>query len=459
MPILEFCAPDRLPHGFAGTDPCGEFHCCLSGLDAMFVRRLARKVKALLVRHVSSALAGVLDSGSASLGTFLIGLLAIHSLEPDALGAYSLLFASFLTGAVVARTPHFVPIEAIGPSTWPIPVGVLPRSVLVATPAVLVGAGSALALGSLARGRPLDIGLALTLALTTIVSPIQDHARQLLHLSHRSWHAASSSVVFAAVISIFVFSQWHSPQHATDLFLYLLLANVLSLIPGIATATRHRFRPNQSLAGLARKRGIWLLAAALTPVVVTYLSRYVVARFASYADAGFAEAARTLAAPVLILASGLISAFRRQLLREGQLASRRTWELAIRATVLVTGLFWWLVLAFGPISAFVQEQTPAAYVLPGLLGLAVLSMALVAINKTSEVALLGAELDRRIFISQLAAATLRLVIIAPLTLMLGAYALPGTNSVTATVRLAVLTRAIRKNAMEKRTHNVRVEEE
>ena len=150
--------------------------------------------------------------------------------------------------------------------------------------------------------------LTITAMITTILSPLQDHMRRLLHISDLSWRAATVSIVQFGVTAASLTVMW-------------LVDVPVALMPfGSACARQRRVltvglvlgkvfdqeplaRPASILA--ARKRREVAPRPGRHPVTCQFAVAAIVAAIAGATILGYAEAARVVAQPVLVFATGL----------------------------------------------------------------------------------------------------------------------------------------------------------
>ncbi len=347
-----------------------------------------------LTRAIS---AGLLDSGFASLATFGVGLYAAHALEAEVLGLYALTFAAFTMASMVSHQGLFVPAEA-----WAVSRGrgagtrILLSSLkfapipALAVPLVFLLPGLVAPIGSGESVLPI---LALTGAAAAVVSPVQDHVRRVLHLSGSSSKAVAVSVIQAVAVVAFLGIAHNRFPVAAVPFGVLASANVVSLGLGIALAAMTRpqasTRSRDSAVGRAvpasgpslaelTGSGRWLLTAQASTEVGAFLAAALLARLGSMEMLGFAEAARILGRPVLVLMTGLAAVLGPRLMSAGadgkeaeasELRSVFLW-VALGASALYAGAFGWNH-SLNPFVALV----PHAFVIPGLVLATVLASA------------------------------------------------------------------------------------
>jgi O-antigen/teichoic acid export membrane protein len=257
--------------------------------------------------------AGVVDAGLSSLATFVAGLVAVNVLEASEIGVYAVFFTAFTLGQVLASNLVFVPAEVVTIS-WPQPVRLraLSQTLRLGIGPSLVGS-LAIAAATLAAA-PISTAdvitpLATTAALTTFLWPSQDHVRRLLHIAQRSWAsvAVSSAQLVATVAAIGIL-------HALDVpgvwipFGSLAVANAASLLTGITLATPWR-RPDAPVERLQVRElirsGAGLLAGVGIPAVTKFGAATIIGYIAGTELLGYAESARVVAHPLLVLGTGL----------------------------------------------------------------------------------------------------------------------------------------------------------
>ena len=257
--------------------------------------------------------AGVVDAGLSSLATFVAGLIAVNVLEAAEIGVYAVFFTAFTLGQVLASNLVFVPAEVVTVS-WPQPIRLraLSQTLRLGLGPSLVGS-LAIAFATLVTA-PISTAdvitpLAITAALTTFLWPSQDHVRRLLHIAQRSWAsvAVSSAQLVATVGAIAVLSLL-DVEDVWIPFGALAVANAASLLTGIALAKPWR-RPDEPVERLLLRdlvrSGSGLLAGVGIPAVTKFGAATIIGYIAGTEVLGYAESARVVAHPVLVLGTGL----------------------------------------------------------------------------------------------------------------------------------------------------------
>ena len=340
---------------------------------------------------------GLVDSALASLATFAVGLQAVRVLDAASLGGYALLFAAFNALSMVAARLVFLPAE--------IEAAKQPRGSLLPAASHSVGVGATLAVvaglfvAPVAFTVPSDVHwdvvvlLTATAVLCTMLSPIQDHIRRMLHIGGLSWAAAVVSGVqlttAAAAIAILTITDVSS---AWQPFGALAAANLVSGLVGLAIWRRHSTpRAEQPIdLGALVRAGKWLLLAGMVPHLSGLGAAWLVAYLASAQALGYAEAARILARPIAVLSVGLKSVFGPELMRAGarrDLASARRFTGFYTMAIVACGIVYLLVAGFDTAWNPFPALMPTAYVIWGLVA------ATIAVHIIDRVAGAGATLQ------------------------------------------------------------------
>ena len=149
--------------------------------------------------HLAWLSAGQLDAGFSALSGFAAGAAAVRLLDPSVLGVYALLFAAFGVASQIPAQLVCAPAEVLishRPTGERLPSlrWSLRRAIPFASFASL-----SVALGALPFAGQVDLGSMTPMIVTAIaftaLSPCQDHVRKVLHISERSWRAATVSGV------------------------------------------------------------------------------------------------------------------------------------------------------------------------------------------------------------------------------------------------------------------------
>jgi hypothetical protein len=374
-----------------------------------------------MIRLIRSRLSGgLVDAGMASIATFVTGLYVILAWAetPEFIGVYAIFFAAFGMATTVTTQLIFIPAEKVildlpagtrrrlAPQiSWRLlPVAVACAAVVLIVPSVMV-----LATGEYDQ---LVLPLALTSFVVFVVSPIQDHLRRLLHLDRSAWQAARVSVV-QAIGSVLAVTALHFTigDPAWIAFGGLALANVVSTVYGFVGA-RHATRQvavDQEVASrffdaitvrALTRMGWWLGTAGALSTGANLLVAGLISAVAGEAALGYAEAARTLAQPIVVVSMGLRSVYGPDSMRTARLYDRQgaakvsktfmvvLWPLTV-LYALVVGWDW----AVSPL----PELVPAAYVIPGLVAVSVVANGFNGASFPLRLELVGADRERPLF--------------------------------------------------------------
>jgi hypothetical protein len=263
-------------------------------------------------RLLSSISGGIVDAGFGSLGTFAVGVYAARYLEPSSLGAYALFFSVYTLLVVFASEGVLVPAEARAVSR-PVParrhvsrqaVPLAAVTGLLFAPAVVVAA--LLVPDSVPSS--VTTPLAITTAAAVIVAPLQEHVRRVAHLSDISWRGTATSLVqFTMIIGSLVVMSLLDVATPWVPFGALAISTVVSLCFGLVLNARGgtgelgmRLQPLDLI-----RSGKWLVTAAFARSGSMFAASVLIAHLASPEALGYAEAARIIGRPVLVLAMGL----------------------------------------------------------------------------------------------------------------------------------------------------------
>ena len=325
--------------------------------------------------------AGLMDAGASSLATFVTGIAATRLLDSSELGVYAIFFSAWLLAFHLSTQLILIPAEAQlvhMPSqerrTF------LLRNSAMALPLALLGSAAVLGVSFiLPQGvDPVTTPqLGATAALVAGLYPLQEHARRLLHLSRSHWAAASVSLVRLGVVSVVLVAGWMAGVSPGLLPFGSLAAGDLCALTFSLLIVRPRrgTRPGYTARRLMRS-GKWLLLGASMGPAAGFVVSLLVTNLADAAALGLAEAARIVAQPVLVLALGLAAVLRPASMEAAIGGDRPQARRLSRRLVL--GLALATLLYLGAVSLPesinpLQALVPKAFILPGLVQLAVVA--------------------------------------------------------------------------------------
>lgn len=299
------------------------------------------------------------------------------------LGAYALVFSAWMLTSQLPTQMSLTPAEArlvtLGTSQR---IGYLLPNLWLALPWALAGALLTVSVGWLMPSDvPAEAGwlLAMTGGLAAFFSPMQEHARRLLHLSSLHGAAAAVSIVRLVVVAAVLALTWGSGVNAAWLpFGALAAGDLLSLA---VASVRRREAGSRELRYRARDlagTGGWLLLGAMVAPAAGFLISFLVTRLSSSAELGIAEAARIGAQPVFVLAVGLSAVLRPEAMEAAVRFDRpRARQLTRQFGLVIAGAtVAYLLVTLLPESVNpVHFLVPTAFAVGGLLQLSIVAAA------------------------------------------------------------------------------------
>lgn len=385
--------------------------------------------------------AGVIDAGFASLATFLAGLVAVNVLGDVDRGIYAVFFVTFTLGTILVYQLVYVPTEIVAVGRplhlrltivrdslrmgmWPSFLGAM---------AIIAAAISTAPIAD----TDLLIGLTVTGWVATLLSPTQDHIRRVLHIADQSWQAASMSVVQFVVTgaTLAIMSLLDAPISWIP-FGALAIANIASTSYGLLLVKHD----NAGAAvdevvrfGDISHSGRWLLLTAIIPAAVAFVSANIIAYLASPEALGYAEAARIVGQPILVLGSGLTFALRPRAMES---AINHDRHRSVRVELLFVAMIIGSALLYLPIVGGdwawnpMHRLVPAAYEIEGLVVAVVLTNTILATAFLIANEMMAAGKARSLATIEAVAAPLRMVA-ATSAAAIGAFARPVSEAVAA----------------------------
>lgn len=320
--------------------------------------------------------AGVADAAFASLATFAAGLSAVNQFNDVDRGVYAIFFVAFGLGVVLPWNLILIPAEVnavsfdvvdrIRRARDALKLGV--RASLIGSLAILIAALMSRSL----TGSDVIWGLTATAMITTVLSPLQDHMRRLLHIAELSWRAATVSGVqfFGVAISLGVMFLLDAPV-AIMPFGSLAIANALSLMTAFVLGDVFHQKPLDEplhFWKLARE-GRWLLARAIVPSGAHFAVAAIIVGLTSPEILGYTEAARVVAQPVLVFATGLTAVLAPRSMRAAMVRDEKSAHKTRRiylGFMLAGGIAYLAIASTDWVLNPMQYLVPAAYIVPGL---------------------------------------------------------------------------------------------
>jgi hypothetical protein len=348
--------------------------------------------------------AGLFDSGFASLATFAAGLSAVTLLGDADRGVYAVFFTAFMFGTVLPRNLIFTPAE-VRAVAFPVKerLSLLPRSLALGLGPALLGASAVLIAVAVTwpyTTTDVLIALAVTTGVTTILSPLQDHVRKMLHIATLSWRAASVSIVqFISVTVAIGVMLLLDVEPAWIPFGALAIANAVSL-----TFSRIAVHLPESFAAPVRlqfralaSKGKWLVVQASATAAAGFAVAAIIPWLAGPDALGFAESARVVAQPILVLASGFTAVLAPRSMKAGMdrnLTMARQTSRVYHWVIGLSGLGYLAIAGWDwPLNPMTYI-VPSAYEIPGLVALSVVANLAIAMVFLQINELLGAHEEK-----------------------------------------------------------------
>lgn len=388
--------------------------------------------------------AGMVDASLASLATFTIGIAAANLLDVHDLGVYAVFFTAFMFATVLPRNLIFTPAEVTAVSR-PVEVRMklLAQSIRLGLPLAIIGATTVL-IAALITNSLTDpevvVALVITSGVTAVISPIQDHIRKLFHIADHSWLAAVVSTVQATVAVVSVVAMVVADIPAPWIpFGALAIANAVSLTVAWILALRVDAtggRPRLHFRELASS-GRWILLQSLAPSIAGFIVAAVIVRLAGPEALGYAEAARIVAQPVIVLATGLTAVLAPRIMEASMLvnlAAAKRLQRIYLALVLLAGAGYLVVAGTSWGLNPMRYLVPAAYVIPGLVAFTVVTNMFTAAEFLQINELLGARLEKSLMIISFVASPI-LVAVSFSAAVTGSFARALGELIEAWVRL------------------------
>lgn len=281
--------------------------------------------------------AGVADAGIASLASFGAGLTGVTLLTESDAGIYGVFFTAFMLGGILVSELVYVPAQvAAVAAKRSVRLASVSKALRLGLIPSTVGATVAVTAGALLRNEASTetiIALVVTTCITIVFSPMQNHVRRMLHIAERSWDAAKISVLQLMVVGGAILALTASSIHRAWIpFGSLAIANTTSLAFGwLLTRAEQQAGGNIDLEfrKLAAS-GKWLVIRAAAPAAFAFAAANVLVQLAGSVAYGHAEAARQVAQPIIVLATGLVAVLGPHSMRAGMTfdskTSRRTWR-------------------------------------------------------------------------------------------------------------------------------------
>ena len=378
--------------------------------------------KSQRARSVTSAL----DAGIAALATFVVGVYAVRVLELESLGVYALVFSGVLLTSEIPNQLVFTPllaevarwdrVERASAARLGLVKGALPMLIS----AVLMCVVFLFLPRSLSTAETLILLISGGLAAASQAAQL--YLRRLQYYSGysvRSLIAAFLRLVGSGAALLFLSGRFPSVAVPLSSLAFGNLVAIAFLI------LRTGGPPGRTVHGVL-SRGSFLLVSVVGMRGAVFLGSYVIFRLAGASALGYAEAARVVAQPVVVLGLGLLLTSE-PLIVGHSLTSRLDRLVSVRRfhlLALAAGTIVYLTVAacacgWNPMF----HLLPAAYVIPGLVVVAVAAASIQAAARPFRAELIAQRLEKKVLLSS-APAMVAILGISFLAADIGAFALP-----------------------------------
>jgi hypothetical protein len=364
----------------------------------------------------------VADAAVSSASGFALSIAAVALLDEGSLGVYAVFFTAYSFAMALPTELAFTPaeIKAIG----------LPAHLRVAllrsslrSGALLALAGAVLTLLSI----PVTVGhvpvssvtaLAVSTFAAAVFGPVEEHIRKVLHVAGRSGSALVASVVMliTAAGSAIGLALSDIPPVWVPMTA-LAVANVASIVAGLWVSRRDLgywipaddFRL-KALVSVGR----YTFVAGFVPSASAFVASAMVTWLAGAEALGYAEAARSVAQPILVLGVGLLRVLGPLSMESGRDADR---EAARRHARLFRGLMVAGTAGYLVVVAFPWALNPItylqgydkAYTIPWLVVVVTLGNLMIGWGLPERSELFGAGRERKVAGMELAATSITLL--------------------------------------------------
>ena len=156
-------------------------------------------------------------------------------------------------------------------------------------------------------------------------------------------------------------------------------------------------RPSSSISGELAHQGVWLVVFAAAPAVAGFAIAAIVAGLASPEALGYAESARVVAQPILVLAAGITAVLSPRSMRAAMdvdLGTARHTSRVYLAIMVVGGLGYIAIAGWDWVLNPMSYLVPSAFVVSGLVAVAVVTNVMRSMTFLQGSELLGANRQR-----------------------------------------------------------------
>ncbi|MFZ0015079.1 MAG: oligosaccharide flippase family protein [Acidimicrobiia bacterium] len=383
---------------------------------------------------------GQLDAGFAALAGFIAGAVAVRYLTPDQLGVYSLLFLAFSVATQLPTQLMFSPSEVtmahlpveerLGSLRWSLPRGLLVSGLASVT----------VAAGALPLAQDVDLASVTPLLVTAVTfafaSPVQDHIRRVLHTADRSGQASTVSLTNLICTSLAVLALLQVDPLWVP-FGAMTIGNIVSSLMALFFVAGQRGSPSPKTRELF-SMGRYLLVVGLANSGGGYLAGTLVGAIVGPAALGYVEAARLVARPAEVSATGVLASVGpRLMVASARREPERVKKLSrtYNGTVIGVGVVYGLLVATPLGWGITKSLFPTAYTVGGLVLVTLIAQLVVSLTRPLQARLMGLRREVSLASVEIAAQACRLV--ASLSAFwIGSFALPVSDFVGNGFKLA-----------------------
>lgn len=371
----------RLSEGRLLSRRCPSLHHRPRGVARRWLVSRWRQRARLLPSIARLVAPGTMDAGLSAVAGFVVAIYAARTLSVAEFGEYGLLFAAVVVARDIPQQLYFAPArirllelpasERLGAFTGTLVRG-LPVALVSASFVPLAG----FALASQVELRPL-LSLGLSAAGVAVAGPLLDHQRASFHHSQRSSLAMLSSVVSltGSMVALLCASQLGIERELIPFGSIVVGATVALLFGAIARQLLKVERRSAPSLRSVRTLGMQLVANQLLEHIGSFVAALAIGTIVSAEALGYAEGARVVGQPLLVLATGIQAVLQPRLLEAGRTRDRAQIRYYSRVLWLVLVVFALPYMAiFGMDHALnpLARLTPVAYGLSGLPALYIL---------------------------------------------------------------------------------------
>ena len=322
-----------------------------------------------------------MDAGLSSVVGFVVAIYAARTLSVAEFGEYGLLFAATVLARDVPQQLYLAParirlLELPAHARLGALRGTLGRGMLIAVVSAAFVPIAGFALANQVDVRPL-IGLGLTAAALSVASPLMDHQRASFHHAQRSWLAVASSGVHlvAAMVALLLAQLFDVDRSLVPFGAVTVGALVALMVGGFAVRLLNVERQPAPPIRSVRALGIPLVANNAIEHSASFVAALIVGTVVSAEALGYAEGARVVGQPMLVLALGLQGVLQPRLLEAGRARDRvqvRHYSLILWFVLGGIAVPYLAIAGTDHVLNPLARLMPVAYGLPGLAALYIL---------------------------------------------------------------------------------------